>query len=193
MTEYMPGGRRRVDRVLAPGFVEGLSGLPLEELRGRRADADQEEADLSFARRLLQGRIDILRAEQAAREGAGPLATKPHGDAEIVTALSRVLGAETRSDRGLGRYLTAQPSRVGEHRREAERAVADVEASDPTGMDDEELERAVERLRDIEGRLSRTRREVQSVVDALTEEVARRYMSGQVTIPVGDPGPDRQH
>jgi RsiG-like len=183
MTEYLPGGRRRVDRVLAPQFVLGLSELSLEEVRARRVDADQEEADLSYARRLLQGRIDILRAEQAARHGSGPLAGQPHSDAEIVSALSRILGSEIRSDHGLGRHLATSPSRVGEHRREAERAVSDVGGSDLAALDDVDLQEALDRLLSIEGRVSRTRREVQRVVDALTEEVARRYMSGEVTVP----------
>lgn len=182
MTEYMPGGRRRVDRVLAPHFLQDLTSLPLEEVRSRRVDADQEEADLSYARRLLQGRIDILRAEQAARHGSGPLAGQPHSDAEIVGALSRILGADTRSDHGLGRYLGAQPSRIGEHRREAERAVSDIGGSDLASLDDLQLQEALDRLMAIEGRVSRTRREVQRVVDSLTEEVARRYMSGEVAV-----------
>jgi hypothetical protein len=41
----------------------------------------------------------------------------------------------------------------------------------------------------IEGRVSRTRRAVQHAVDTLTEEVARRYMSGEVIVTsVADPG-----
>jgi hypothetical protein len=185
MTEYLPGGRRRVDRVLAPGYLQGLSELTLEQVRARRVDADQEEADLSFARRLLQGRIDILRAERAARRGGGPLAGPPHSDAEIASALSRILGSESRSNHGLGRYLSTEPSRIGEHRREAERAVADVGGSDLASLDDLELEAAIDRLVWIEGRVSCTRREVQRVVDALAQEVARRYMCGEVTVTSG--------
>lgn len=185
MTEYLQGGRRRVDRVLAPYFLDDLAELSLDELRSRRTDADQEEADLSYARRLLQGRIDLLRAEQAARRGDGPLAHQPHSDAEIAAALSRILGAEPRRDHGMGRHLGAQPSRVGEHRREAERAVADVGGSDLTAMDEVDLQAALDRLQDIEGRVSRTRRAVQKVVDTLTGEVARRYMTGEVTVPSG--------
>ena len=182
MTEYMPGGRRRVDRVLAPQFLQGIAELSLEEVRARRVDADQEEADLSYARRLLQGRIDILRAEQAGRHEAGSLAGQPHTDAEIVGALSRILGAEVRSDHGMGRYLGSQPTRIGEHRREAERAVADVGGSDLAALDDEQLQEAIDRLVSIEGRVSRTRREVQRVVDTLAQEVARRYMSGEIAV-----------
>ena len=71
MSEFMAGGRRRVDRVLAPDYLVGLSQLSLEEVRARRAEAEQEEVDLSYARRLLQGRVDILRAEQDYRATDG--------------------------------------------------------------------------------------------------------------------------
>lgn len=189
MTEYMPGGRRRVDRVLAPQFCAGLTDLTLDEVRARRSDADQEEADLSYARRLLQGRIDILRAERAARHGTGPLSGSHRTDAEIADALSHVLGQERRQDHGLGRHLGAAPSRVGEHRREAERAVADVGGSDLAAMSDDELAAAIVRLSEIEARVSRTRRDVQTVVDRLTEEIARRYMTGEVTV-IGSAVPD---
>src|SRR5207244_1775351 len=48
-----------------------LAVLTLSELRTLRRDAQREEADLSYVRRLLQGRIDILRAELARRSPAG--------------------------------------------------------------------------------------------------------------------------
>ena len=177
MTEFMPGGRRRIDRVLAPDYLDGLDALDLDELRARRAEADQEEVDLSYARRLLQGRIDILRAEQDRREG-GDVPPEPgtRSDAAIAAALTRILTDDRpRTDRGRGKHLATEPSRVGEHRREAERAVADVGGSDPTGMTDEELRTALTELADIEARVSRSRRSVQQVVDALTAEVGRRY------------------
>ncbi len=183
MTEYVPGGRRRVDRVLAPEFVRGLADLDLDEIRARRTEADQEETDLSYARRLLQGRIDILRAEQEARHGDGPLSGHPRTDEEMAKALSLVLADEPRQDHGLGRHTVAAPSRIGEHRREAERAVADVGGSGLDDLTDQELSAALGRLGDIEARVSRVRREVQGVVDALTAEIARRYAAGGV--PVG--------
>ena len=181
MTEFLPGGRRRIDRVLAPGYVDGVETLDLEEVRVRRADADQEEVDLSYARRLLQGRLDILRAEQASRRGDGHANLQPRSDVEIVAALSRILADDTRQTRGLGRHVaTSTPSRVGEHRREAERAVADVGGSDLAALDDVQLAEAIANLADIEARVSRSRRQVQGVVDLLTEEIARRYAAGEV-------------
>jgi hypothetical protein len=181
MTEFVAGGRRRIDRVLAPGYLDGIDQLDLDEVRIRRAEADQEEVDLSYARRLMQGRIDILKAEQRRRRGgieAPLLGTRT--DAAIVEALKRILGDERRRDHGLGRHLTSSPSRVGEHRREAERAVADVGGSDLHGMHDLQLDDAITDLSKIEAQVSRSRRGVQQVVDALTAEIARRYQLGSL-------------
>ncbi|BFO22693.1 hypothetical protein SHKM778_90810 [Streptomyces sp. KM77-8] len=50
------------DRAVHDLFVLGLT-----ELREVRRDAQRDETDLSYVRRLLQGRIDILRAELARR------------------------------------------------------------------------------------------------------------------------------
>ena len=54
--------------------------LSLAELRTLRRTAHREEADLSYVRRLVQGRIDILLAEQRRRRseagGSGPLADR---------------------------------------------------------------------------------------------------------------------
>jgi hypothetical protein len=186
MSEFMAGGRRRVDRVLAPDYLVGLPELALEDIRRRRAEAEQEEVDLSYARRLLQGRLDLLRAEQQARAAGTPAHRAPRTDVEIAEALARILADGPRTDHGMGRYLgKVEPTRVGEHRREAERAVADVGSSDPSAMSDLALAEAVDHLGDIERRISRTRRSVQAVVDTLTEEIARRYATGEIAVVAG--------
>ncbi len=182
MTEFVVGGRRRIDRVLSPQFITDLQTLTLDDVRARRADADQEEVDLSYARRLLQGRIDLLRAAQSSRRGEGPFSGRQRSDAEIVDALKRILADDPREDHGLGRHLAAEPSRVGEHRREAERAVADVGGSDPDALSEDALGEAVARLLAIESRVSRARRQVQVVVDTLADEIARRYRLGEVSL-----------
>jgi hypothetical protein len=69
--EVVCGGQRRTDRVLDPRFVAGVGRLDLAELRSRREEAEAEEADASFLRRLLQGRLDILRAELVRRSRGG--------------------------------------------------------------------------------------------------------------------------
>ncbi|WP_245180827.1 RsiG family protein [Streptomyces montanisoli] len=51
-----------------------FTGLGLDELRALRRDSQRDEADLSYLRRLLQGRIDILRDELAQRTVQYPAA-----------------------------------------------------------------------------------------------------------------------
>jgi len=178
------GGRRPIDRVLAPGFADDVTELDFAELRKRRQLAEQEEVDLSYARRLLQGRLDLLRAEQAqratARDGAD---VGSRTDAEIVRDLAAVLSDDgPRADHGLGRHLTTDPSRVGEHRRAAEQAVDDVAASDPSSLDAEGLAAAAARLTELERAVSENRHRVQAVMDQLTAEVARRYRDGEAHV-----------
>lgn len=182
-TQPHEGGRRPIDRVLAPGFAEDLADLPFVQLRERRAVAEQEEVDLSYARRLLQGRLDLLRAERERRATDG--AAVPEGtrtDEELARDLASVLADGPRSDHGLGRHLTTDPSRVGEHRRAAEQAVDDVRASDPSALDDDGIEHAIAQLSALEKGVSDSRHRVQQVMDRLTTEVARRYREGEAHV-----------
>ncbi|HEY2724439.1 MAG TPA: aerial mycelium formation protein, partial [Pseudonocardiaceae bacterium] len=39
MIEVRPGGRRRIDRVLAPDYTDGLDALDMTEVRARRNEA----------------------------------------------------------------------------------------------------------------------------------------------------------
>src|ERR1700712_3065259 len=64
------GGNRRIDKVLAEDYLAGLAELPLAEVRALRDEAGQEETDLSYLRRLLQGRIDIVGAAMARLAGS---------------------------------------------------------------------------------------------------------------------------
>lgn len=172
-TTPYPGGRRRIDKVLAEDFAADLPGLDLDELRTRRREAEQEEADLSYVRRMLQGRMDILRAELSRRAGGGD---------KIVDHLAQVLADTARSDHGLGRFLRVEPSRVDEHRRLVEQVIADVGVSDVGQQSDEELRAALGRLEEFEHNVSEERRRVQQVMDLLTTEVAGRYKSGAASV-----------
>lgn len=178
-----PGGRRRIDQVLAGDFLDGLQELPVEELRARRTEAEQEETDLSYARRLLHGRLDLLRAEQAARTGGddapgdGPQTTE-----ELVASLARTLADPPGPSHGMGKHGLVEPSRVGEHRRAAEAAVADPAASNPAGMSDEDLAAAVERFDGLQRQVGEQRTAVQKAADALSEELGRRYREGLLNV-----------
>lgn len=189
MTRPVPGGRRRVDTVLDPAFVADLADLTLADVRARRREADQEDADLSFLRRLLQARIDLVRAELRARARAdgdhltGSAAGGEQSDADLVARLTAAL-ADPHTGAGAGhpRHLAATPSRVEEHRRAPERAWADLSLSDLGSRSDEELGLALERLTALEAEVSEVRLAVHRVADVLSTETGRRYRDGEVEV-----------
>jgi hypothetical protein len=172
----MTSERRRLDRVLAPDYTDGLDGLSLEEVRKRRHDAEQEEADLSYIRRLLHGRMDIVRAEQARRrDGSGE-------DDTVVEHLNEILADSSPQAHGMGRFLTVEPSRVAERRRSVERLVSDVATSDVRTLDDAHLDDALVELQAHERKISSTRHRVQQVMDACAADIARRYKEGSARV-----------
>ncbi|HWM01500.1 MAG TPA: aerial mycelium formation protein [Actinophytocola sp.] len=176
MIEVRPGGRRRIDRVLAPDYVAHLTQLELDEVRARRDDAAQEETDLSYLRRLLHGRIDIVRAEQKRRaEG---------GSSSVVERLAEILAdnAVGQAPAGSGRHQPLEPSRAEAHRRHVEALVSDADLSDVASLPDERLDLALRTYVGEEASVSQRRREVQIVVDRLNDEIATRYRAGSASV-----------
>jgi hypothetical protein len=173
--EVRPGGRRRIDRVLDPAYSAGLDELELGEVRARRDEAAQEETDLSYLRRLLHARIDIVRAEQQRRhEGGG---------APVVAELARILAANAVGPAiGSGRHQRLEPSRAEAHRRHVEALVADVDLSDVGALSVEQLDGALRAYRAEEVSVSQRRREVQRVVDTFNAEIGSRYASGAASV-----------
>ncbi len=175
MIEVRPGGRRRIDRVLAPEYVSGIAQRPLDEVRTLRDEAAQEETDLSYLRRMLHARIDIVRAEQRRRA--------EHGSTSVVDQLVQILSDNAVAPAtGSGRYQTTEPSRVEAHRRHVEALVSDVDLSNVTSLSAEKLDLALSAYTAEEDSVSQRRREVQSVVDLLNAEIARRYREGAASV-----------
>ena len=123
----------------------------------------------------VQGRLAVLRAEGAHREGG-------REGVGLVAGLAKILAEEPRSPaRGLGRHSALEPSRVDQHRRYVEALVADVDLSD-VSRSDADLAAAQEVLGQEEQVLSTKRREVQAVMDACSAEVTRRYRDGEADV-----------
>jgi hypothetical protein len=170
----LAGGNRRIDKVLAEDYLAGLSELPMPEVRSLRDEAGQEEADLSYLRRLLQGRIDIV----------GAAMTRPTGSGEghLVEDLPRILAEPSRTPaRGLGRHQTVEPSNAGSTRR-LEEQIASIDVTDVGDRDEASLRALLDDLQQTETRISERRRAVQDVFDAASAEITSRYRSGRADV-----------
>lgn len=135
-----------------------------------RDDCRAEEAVLSFERRMLHGRMDILRAELARRtdEKGGSLIERLH---EIL-----------QDDRVPSRGAMPGPDPVLDFdrpKRRVEKLISDDTLANMGSLDAEELERIIGLLSDAEREVSESRRQVLRVLDSLNAEIARRYKSGE--------------
>jgi hypothetical protein len=170
----------RLKRVLDPSFTADLIALSTDELRRRRAEAEAEEEAISYVRRVLQGRLDILRAELRHREQAG---NEEAGG--LLAQLSAALSDRAAGDRDvLGSRATRLrvPSGTESHEQRLDDVVAGSSFDDLGHLDVATLQEFVERLGQHEAELSRTRQLLFDRIDTLRSELAARYKDGRAAI-----------
>ncbi len=162
-------GHRRIDKIRDPAFVQGLAELSLEDVRARRDDCLAEREYLSLLRRLLQGRAEILKAEV---EGRATGETVP-----LVDRLSGILADDDHpvTSRGEAVRIAIPEEEMLLARRRVERLAGDAALSDPTALDDDALAAAIADLVTEEQGVSDARRDVFEALDALQDELKRRY------------------
>ncbi len=175
------GPHTAADGGRGPALEPALTGAALADLRQWRRDAQQEEAELSYLRRLLQGRIDILRAELARRGGPdGPLPEPPDGG--VLDRLPEILTDGPSRFRSSARHVTLGTPTSEKYRRLADEMLGDVELSDLSARTDAELRAAMGGLEGHEQEVSGRRRRLQSTVDGCSGEITRRYREGEAHI-----------
>lgn len=149
------------------------SALSLAELRSLRQQLQHEDDAVSYARRVAQARLDLVKAEAEHRVDAS--------DIEV--------GAELRSV--LAQHLTggpARPPRPAEDLSDHPIAIEleEVCASNGLGrlrsLDDAELATLTAAISEFESRVSSDRRERFDRLDALSAELVRRYRVGEADI-----------
>ncbi|HEX6263369.1 MAG TPA: aerial mycelium formation protein [Actinomycetota bacterium] len=164
----MAGGKRRIDRILADDFVRDLESLETDDLRARRDLSKAEREYLSFLRRLLQGRRDILRDELRRREEGGEAGP-------LVERITAVLGEGPRGrSRGEAVSVPLPEEEATLARRRIERLLSDASLSDLEGLSDDDLRETIERVEREERTVSEARGRVMGVHDRLQGEMKRR-------------------
>ncbi len=141
-----------------PGPGVSLQELTLEELRKYRAHLVHEEDRVSYWRRLVHARIDVLEAQRV-HHGLLDLA-------QVTRALGDTAGGASR------RALVS----VDAHQPLPELPVLeDVWLNPADPMSDDDVTEAVARLRAAEVQLTSYRRALHQRIDSATDELVERY------------------
>lgn len=151
----------------------------MSDVRAMRAECQEIETGLSYLRRLVQGRLDIVGAEQQRRRaGADP------GDlAELISQLPEILADRTRAP-GLGRLpQLLTPGEIDpDFTARLDAIVGDHDLESLPTLGDADLGQIHDDLEAFEKEVSGTRRQLFDRIDALQAEITRRYRTGEASV-----------
>jgi hypothetical protein len=163
----------RLRELLDPTYVAALDERSLDDLRAMRSRCAEYELTVSYDRRLVQARIEIMDAEVNRRARGGSLE-------ELVADLPRILASGGgRSSVGATRVSPPESPTIELHWPDGREQLIDNStlANLPT-LDDAEVGATANRLRDFERELSEIRHELHGVIEVLDREIASRQVAG---------------
>jgi hypothetical protein len=167
----------RLERILADDYTAGTGELTLEDVRARRAECQEVELGLSYARRIVQGRLDIIHAE-AERRATGA------GRSEASDLVDRLKEGEMLGDHGRPAGFGRLPTLMAPDVASDEFSTEIDEIADPDSLanlpelSDEVLSKLADQLTELERSLSERRRQVFDRIDVFQAEIVDRYKSG---------------
>lgn len=147
--------------------------LPLDELRAHRARLLAEEDAVSYVRRLVQARLDLVEAE-VRRRRLNDEAVTPEALPGILA--SRLTGGPARPPRPAV-DASEHPLAV-----EFDELCARLGAADPMSLTDSQLGTLRDELRRFEHERSAQRSALFQRIDALSAELVHRYREGEADI-----------
>ena len=164
-----------LDRMLAEPPVD-IASLSTNELRSQRTRYQRAESGVSYVRRILQGKLDIVTAELDLRADHESDA----GDAVV----SRVGSALSQHGRGPGLARPPQdlqpPEFVGDLMGRLD--VDDHDVSEVAELSDDDLREMASRLQLAESTTTATRRQLHEIIDGLHAETISRYQKGDTSV-----------
>ena len=164
------------EALLAEEDLTRLAELDTDALRRLRGACESAEEGISYARRLLQGRLDILRATLNERD-------EPEAG-RLLASLSTILadGGHVADPAQVRATRVRVPPHAADYTALVDDLVTEEElvSVDADGLD--EVERMVSLLAAVEQELSQRRRALFRRIDALRGELMARYKDGRADV-----------
>ncbi len=178
MARYTNGAR--YDPAMSDeAYLAGLEQRSLDDVRAMRSQCQELESQVSYVRRLAQGRLDIVDAELSRRREGRP----PSDVAEMVAALPSTLGRHLTAPGSGKRPTTIEPIEPEPELLAPLDRVLDVDALGALpSKSDVELAEIRTELAAVETDLSARRRLLFDRLDALSAEITRRYRTGEASV-----------
>ena len=167
-----------VERVLAEDWMGDLASLPIEDIRAMRDEVRAVEDKVSYLRRIIQGRADIVAADLRRRsEGGSPM--------DLDTLIEQL--PDILSDKGGGGGPGRLPSGVmapddTDLTIEIDRIAGPDELGHLADLSDDAVAELARDIGELEKRTSAARRGLFGRIDALNGELARRYGTGEADV-----------
>ncbi len=167
----------RLDALIDEDFVASAPDRSIDDLRSTRDACQAFEAGLSFIRRMVQGRLDIVGAEVSRRR----MGERPLDSAGLVATLPELLsdGPSAGSARAMG---VNQPEIDEELIAQLDGIVGANDLTELGTMSDELLDTVARRLGDLERVISDHRQRLHGHIDAIQGEIIGRYRRGDADV-----------
>lgn len=167
--------------LLADDALAGITTRPIGDLRSFRYQAGQVEGDVSMVRRIAQGRLDIIGHEVQRRQGSTDIAALD----DLLYDLPDILAdpSEAGAARS-GRAVEINDPGVtaADLGARLDAVISPGELSGVGDLSDERLNESFSNVSAIEQELSDIRRRLHDRIDAVQQEIGRRYRDGEASI-----------
>lgn len=180
-----------LQRLLEASLMADFSDKPMDGLRSIRVELAAAEADISFVRRVTQGRLDIVGHEVERRSGGADAEVDLDNPSSLLFEMPDILSADAvgstpgpRSAGVVGRAVSVmEPGPIALGMIELlDQIASPSQLSGIQAVDQASMADLFDALREFELELSSIRRQLHDRIDTIQDEIARRYRDGEASV-----------
>ena len=175
----MPSHKDELDRILTSTYLDDIETRSLGEIRSMRTQCQEAEVALSYLRRLIQGRLDIVHTYL---EHPGSDALRDLG--ALVNDLPGILSSGPGRPSGPGHLpqLLSPDTEEADLTEELDAVLGADEIGTLADLDIDQLNSIAGRLDALESRVSVDRRALHERIDRLQAELVDRHKTGRASV-----------